>query len=242
MSGARPRAFLSMTLACLIESVRPATPRDLVRPTPRGPRRRHAGAGVRGAGVPPLPGVQRPRPWLGGSPLRGMRARRPDRVLVPGARRLPLVQHPAHGGDRGPSHRPRLAGPAGAAVACREAESQARKAVVLAVPKRLRYFLHRDAALQGAALRLFLRVVEQCLRAHSPGAGSTPRRGGKPLPTGPGQPSRLILLGAVEPHVDQRGARIDAFGPAPERLRVFRSCPLITPEGARSSLQMLAIA
>jgi hypothetical protein len=29
---------------------------------------------------------------------------------------------------------------------------------------------------------------------------------------------------------------------APERLRVFRSCPLITPQGARSSLPMLAIA
>ena len=27
-----------------------------------------------------------------------------------------------------------------------------------------------------------------------------------------------------------------------ESLRVFRSCPLITPKGARSSLQMLAIA
>jgi hypothetical protein len=38
---------------------------------------------------------------------------------------------------------------------------------VLAVPKRLRYFLHRDADLQGAALRLFLRVVEQHLRAHA---------------------------------------------------------------------------
>ncbi len=51
---------------------------------------------------------------------------------------------------------------------------------VLAVPKRLRYFLQRDADLQGAALRLFLRVVEQCLRAHSPGAGrrGAPRRGG----------------------------------------------------------------
>jgi hypothetical protein len=39
------------------------------------------------------------------------------------------------------------------------------------VPKRLRYFLQRDADLQGAALRLFLRLVEQCLRAHSPGSG-----------------------------------------------------------------------
>ena len=31
---------------------------------------------------------------------------------------------------------------------------------VLAVPKRRRYFLHRDADLQGAALRVFLRVVD----------------------------------------------------------------------------------
>ena len=42
---------------------------------------------------------------------------------------------------------------------------------VLAVPKRLRYFLHRDADLQGAALRVFLRVVEQHLRGHSRGSG-----------------------------------------------------------------------
>jgi hypothetical protein len=48
---------------------------------------------------------------------------------------------------------------------------------VLAVPKRLRYFLHRDAGLQGAALRLFLRLVEQCLRAHSPGSGLAARLG-----------------------------------------------------------------
>ena len=48
---------------------------------------------------------------------------------------------------------------------------------VLAVPKRLRYFLQRDADLQGAALRLFLRRVEQCLRAHSPGSSSEARLG-----------------------------------------------------------------
>ncbi|MCC7328002.1 MAG: transposase zinc-binding domain-containing protein, partial [Burkholderiales bacterium] len=48
---------------------------------------------------------------------------------------------------------------------------------VLVVPKRLRYFLHRDADLQGAALRLFLRLVEQRLRAHSPGAGTSARLG-----------------------------------------------------------------
>ena len=40
---------------------------------------------------------------------------------------------------------------------------------VLAVPKRMRYFLQRDAALQGTVLRIFLRVVERCLREHSPG-------------------------------------------------------------------------
>ena len=48
---------------------------------------------------------------------------------------------------------------------------------VLAAPKRLRYFLHRDPDLQGAALRLFLGAVEQCLRAHRVGAGPATRLG-----------------------------------------------------------------
>ena len=48
---------------------------------------------------------------------------------------------------------------------------------VLAVPKRLRYVLEREAALLGAALRLYPRAVEQCLRAHSPGSGPTARLG-----------------------------------------------------------------
>jgi len=48
---------------------------------------------------------------------------------------------------------------------------------VLAVPKRLRYFLERDADLQGTALHLFLRVVEQSLRANSPGSGPAARLG-----------------------------------------------------------------
>ncbi len=48
---------------------------------------------------------------------------------------------------------------------------------VLAVPKRLRYFLERAAALQGAALSLFLRAVESYLRAHSPGSGPAARLG-----------------------------------------------------------------
>lgn len=48
---------------------------------------------------------------------------------------------------------------------------------VLSVPKRLRYFLQRAAAVQGAVLRLFLRVVERCLREHSPGCGASARIG-----------------------------------------------------------------
>jgi hypothetical protein len=48
---------------------------------------------------------------------------------------------------------------------------------VLAVPKRLRYFLQRDAALQGTVLRIFLSVVERCLREHSPGCPADARIG-----------------------------------------------------------------
>lgn len=48
---------------------------------------------------------------------------------------------------------------------------------VLAVPKRLRYFLQRDTTLQGAVLRIFLRVVEHCLREHSPGCSAEARIG-----------------------------------------------------------------
>ena len=48
---------------------------------------------------------------------------------------------------------------------------------VLSVPKRLRYFLQRDVALQGAVLRIFLREVERCLREHSPGCDTQARIG-----------------------------------------------------------------
>ena len=48
---------------------------------------------------------------------------------------------------------------------------------VLSVPKRLRYFLQRDTALQGAVLRILLRGVERCLRDHSQGCDSTARIG-----------------------------------------------------------------
>jgi hypothetical protein len=45
------------------------------------------------------------------------------------------------------------------------------------VPKVLRYLPERDVDLQGAALRLFPCAVASCLRARSPGSGSTARFG-----------------------------------------------------------------
>ena len=41
---------------------------------------------------------------------------------------------------------------------------------MLSLPKRLRYFVHRDAELAGEVLRVFLRAVEPVLRRASPGA------------------------------------------------------------------------
>jgi len=48
---------------------------------------------------------------------------------------------------------------------------------VLAVPKRLRYFLHDDALLQGVIARILLRAIERCLREHSPGSSAAARLG-----------------------------------------------------------------
>ncbi|MCW2311304.1 hypothetical protein M2244_001032 [Rhodoferax antarcticus] len=41
---------------------------------------------------------------------------------------------------------------------------------VLSVPKRLRYYLQRDKGALNAALHIFLRMVQQSLQAHCPGA------------------------------------------------------------------------
>jgi len=48
---------------------------------------------------------------------------------------------------------------------------------VLSLPKRLRYFLHRQAHLVNPVLRIFLAEVEAALRACSPGAPSGARFG-----------------------------------------------------------------
>ena len=49
---------------------------------------------------------------------------------------------------------------------------------VLSVPKRLRYFLHRDHDLEKRVLQIFLRVIERVLRQHSLGAPADARFGG----------------------------------------------------------------
>ncbi|MGB7988180.1 MAG: transposase [Candidatus Methylophosphatis roskildensis] len=48
---------------------------------------------------------------------------------------------------------------------------------VLSVPKRLRYFVQNDRAVETMALHIFLSALEQGLRARSPGAGPTSRIG-----------------------------------------------------------------
>ena len=49
---------------------------------------------------------------------------------------------------------------------------------VLSVPKRLRYFLHRDHDLEKRVLQIFLRVIERVLRQYSLGAPADARFGG----------------------------------------------------------------
>ena len=42
---------------------------------------------------------------------------------------------------------------------------------VLSVPRRLRYYMQRDGAALNSALRILLRVIEQCLLRHCPEGG-----------------------------------------------------------------------
>ena len=53
---------------------------------------------------------------------------------------------------------------------------------VLSLPKRLRDFLHRDTALAGKVLRIFLEEVERELRRRFPGAGAKARTGAVVFP------------------------------------------------------------
>jgi hypothetical protein len=88
-------------------SPRPGAPRDLARPLPRRSPRCRAGAGLRGAGVSPLPGMRNPCAWLCPGAVGAVRSRLLDRALVQGARHVSRVQCAAHGGDGNASHRSR---------------------------------------------------------------------------------------------------------------------------------------
>ena len=52
----------------------------------------------------------------------------------------------------------------------------------LSLPKRLRGFLHRDPALAGRVLRIFLEEVERALRRQCPDAGAKARTGAVVFP------------------------------------------------------------
>ncbi|MCC7328401.1 MAG: transposase zinc-binding domain-containing protein [Burkholderiales bacterium] len=90
---------------------------------------------------------------------------------------------------------------------------------VLAVPKRLRYFLERDADLQGTALHLFLRAVEQCLRAHSPDSSHAARR---PPRTTPGR--RVLTLAKYPPPGAPVVPRRPLTIPASRRYGQIKTC------------------
>jgi hypothetical protein len=93
---------------------------------------------------------------------------------------------------------------------------------VLSVPKRLRYFLEPDTALQSVALRVFLKAVEQCLRAHCPGSSTRARLGAIAF---------IHRFGAaLNAHLHFHCVVIDGlFAPAPSKGVVFHPATAIDP-------------
>ncbi|MFT7402257.1 MAG: hypothetical protein ACI83N_001858, partial [Hydrogenophaga sp.] len=66
---------------------------------------------------------------------------------------------------------------------------------VLSVPKRLRFFMHRDGAVLGLVLRIFLRVIELTLQSHSPGAATADQSAHPARLCGPKSARRLRCPG-----------------------------------------------
>ena len=95
--------------------------------------------------------------------MRRVRSRFSHRLVMQRSWCLSRLQHPANGRNRRPSGHvlPRL--PV--------------RQWVLSVPKRLRYHLEHDPAIETLALRIFLSVVEQALRRACPAAGPDSRIG-----------------------------------------------------------------
>ncbi len=90
---------------------------------------------------------------------------------------------------------------------------------VISVPKRLRYFLLRDPELASRALRIILRIIEQTLRACSPGA---------PLGARTGAVSYLHRFGsALNAHLHYHCCLIDGvFAETDQGLQFFEASAL----------------
>ncbi|OFV88559.1 MAG: hypothetical protein A3J75_04410 [Acidobacteria bacterium RBG_16_68_9] len=82
---------------------------------------------------------------------------------------------------------------------------------VLALPKRRRFFVPRDAALAGRVLGGLLRTVEAQLRASSPGAPANARFGGVTFVPTP-WPTRSSALGPSSRTRASRAAVDQLFG------------------------------
>jgi DNA-directed RNA polymerase subunit RPC12/RpoP len=106
---------------------------------------------------------------------------------------------------------------------------------VLSVPKRLRYFLERDAELQGTALQLFLRVVEQCLRAHSPGSGPAARLARSPSSTASAPPYGSLRQRPL-PGEEAHGARPHRASDGPAICEAIREDEQERPQRRRGDL------
>ena len=98
----------------VVVSHRPGALRDLA--GARGRVGRDGTAGLCRASLSPLSRMRHPQLWFCPGLLRGVRARLLGCFLVQRPGRMPIVQHPAHGGDGGASDRSRVAAVAAAAV------------------------------------------------------------------------------------------------------------------------------
>ena len=87
--------------------------------------------------------------------------------ITPGPRRFPLLWAIFSAGKASSK---KLATGLQAGVGSHRPEGRGFKPELLSVPKRLRYYLQRDKGTLNAALRIFLRVVQQSLQIHCPGA------------------------------------------------------------------------
>ena len=144
---------------------RPGSFRDLPRACPRGALRRRSGAGVCGTGISPLP------------PQCGILAHGFARAFCDECQHDFLIAFSCKGRGVCPSCNTRRMVETAAHLTEHVMPRLPVRQWVLSVPKRLRYFLQTDAAVQTLALHLFLSTVERGLRRACPDTGPTSRIG-----------------------------------------------------------------